>query len=565
MTDEPALVAGSFRLGGLLGTGGSAAVFAADDLTSGLAVALKVLHPHLTERPIARDAFLAEARRAQLLSHPNIIAVVDVGIDDRPDPPIVWIALERAAGATLAEHVALHGPLSSEESIIVVGGVLDALEHAHARGLIHRDVSPSNIMVTRTGGRIQADGVRLLDFGLADASGRATLGSDLLLNVEADGSAGVMGNVDYMSPEQVRGRPVDERGDLYQAGAVLYFAVTGRRPFARTSGESTMRAHLEAPPPVPSVLRSRIPRALDRVVVRAMLKDPDDRFATAAEMRLALAAIAALDAADTAASVPLQRQEPVLNRTGVTRVLGRTVAARGGGRDAVTVVHGVKRDAGPAVARPRSGWGAGVLGVVAVLAIGGAVAFAASAQPTPVAPAPTATTSRPDAVESQAPEVAPTTVSAPASAQVPDLAMLTREEAIAALAAVGLVWGETTVADAAVPRDTVLRSVPAAGEWRRHGESVALVIASGSNVVPGVTDRGRDSATAALRAAGFGVVFVSRPAPPGVAGGTILGSEPGEGSRVVVGEMITVIEAASGGIGTPTPSPIVTPQPSAAP
>ena len=114
----------------------------------------------------------------------------------------------------------------------------------------------------------------------------------MLRSEQTGGRAGVIGNVDYMSPEQVRGAAVDERGDVYQAGAVLYFALTGRPPFARSTPAETMRAHLETPPPVPSVMDSRIPRRLDRLVVRAILKDPADRFASAAEMRAALAAAA---------------------------------------------------------------------------------------------------------------------------------------------------------------------------------------------------------------------------------------------------------------------------------
>lgn len=231
MSGTSRVIAGRFRLGELLGTGGSASVFAAVDERTALNVALKVLHPHLSERPAAREAFLAEARRAQPLRHPHIVGVLGVGVDHGADAPVAWIALERAAGSSLAQHVSRHGPLSPAEAVVVLDGVLQALEAAHAIGLIHRDVSPSNVMVARdASGAVAADGVRLLDFGLADAAGNAALGTDDLLSVDAKGRAGVMGNINYMSPEQVRGMPVDARGDVYQAGALLHFALTGRPP-----------------------------------------------------------------------------------------------------------------------------------------------------------------------------------------------------------------------------------------------------------------------------------------------------------------------------------------------
>ncbi|MGA1827363.1 serine/threonine-protein kinase, partial [Microbacterium sp.] len=312
MSDPSRLISGRYRLGELLGTGGSASVFAAVDAIDGAQVALKILHPHLSDRPAARDAFLAEARRAEPLRHPNIVGVLGVGVDEAGDAPLAWIALERAAGSSLSEHIATLGPLPPDEAAAVIDGILRALEAAHAIGLIHRDVSPANVMVAPDArGVLHVDGVRLLDFGLADAAGKSALGSDDLLSIEATGRAGVLGNVNYMSPEQVRGEAVDARGDLYQAGAVLYFALTGRPPFPRETTGQTMRAHLTAPPPVPSVLDRRIPRTLDRVVVRAMLKDPGDRFASVGAMRAALAGPAPV----AAAAAPQE----------VTRVLGRTM------------------------------------------------------------------------------------------------------------------------------------------------------------------------------------------------------------------------------------------------
>ncbi|WP_157416762.1 serine/threonine-protein kinase, partial [Agromyces allii] len=375
MNARSGLVSGRYRLGELLGSGGSASAFAAVDVETGERVALKVLHPHLSEAPAARDAFLAEARRMQSLRHPNIAGVLDVGVHDGSGDPIAWIALELAGGMSLSEHVERHGPLPVAEALSVADGVLRALEAAHADGLIHRDVSPANVMVAVDAhGRLGADGVRLLDFGLADAAGRAAVGDDILRSETAHddarepgpadgGPAGVIGNVAYMSPEQLRGEPVDERGDLYQVGGLLHFALTGRAPFPRTTPGATMRAHLGSPPPVPSVLDSRIPRDVDRIVVRAMLKDPADRFADAAAMRSAVeaaipGAVGAAGAAGAAGlgtmpdAPPFTAASPDAVRT---RMLGSTrlptSASASGSADTTAVIARAGRPAGAAAGR----------------------------------------------------------------------------------------------------------------------------------------------------------------------------------------------------------------------
>lgn len=295
------LVAGRFRLRGLLGSGGTAAVFAADDTQAGGSVALKLLHPHLAAERRAWDAFFEEVRAAQSISHPGLVEVRDAGIVDA-DPPVVWIAMELVEGVSLDEHVRVAGPLTPAAAVTVCDAVLAALEAAHAGGVVHRDVSPSNIsldpalLAEPLDAERLAASVRLLDFGLADIPGRSTVGADALLSSsdasssDASGAdpAGVVANASYASPEQLAGAAVDERSDLYQLGACLYFALTGRAPFAGPV-PAVVHAHLTAPPPVPSVVRRGIPRPLDRVVTAAMLKRPNDRYADAGAMRAALA------------------------------------------------------------------------------------------------------------------------------------------------------------------------------------------------------------------------------------------------------------------------------------
>ncbi|WP_167040801.1 PASTA domain-containing protein [Salinibacterium sp. ZJ454] len=583
MTDGPSLLSGRFRLGELLGTGGSASVFAADDTHAGAgsdpAVALKILHPHLSERPAAREAFLAEARRAEPLRHPNIVGVRGFGVDDTDGAPLVWIALERAAGSSLSEHVARHGPLAPADAVALIDGTLRALEAAHAIGLIHRDVSPANIMVApaaAAAGALASDGVRLLDFGLADAAGRAALGTEDLLSIESTGRAGVIGNVNYMSPEQVQGMAVDARGDVYQAGAVLYFALTGRPPFSRETTGQTMRAHLTTPPPVPSVTDPRIPRGLDRVVVRAMLKDPADRFASAVAMRAAVAdvGIGAARAADATTTTVMDDApgsgnqitargvtptEPEL----VTRVLGRTVLPpREDGTPASTALAPALAAVPPRPARKRSRSRAGAwfAGTTAALVVGMIVAFAVSASPT--ASVETQPSETPSSEPLTQPEPEPTTDVQPVVSllTVPELTRLSLAEADAALADAGLILGSVTTADSASLRDTVLDSSPAAGGRVRAGSRVALVVASGFNAIPDVAGQGRDAAVAILQAAGFPPSFAYRSAPAGTPTGAILGTNPAASTSVTVGWPITIFEAAPAA-PTPTFTPAPTPTP----
>ncbi|NLP84706.1 protein kinase [Microbacterium sp. CFH 90308] len=553
----PRVLSGRYRLGELLGTGGSASVFAATDQHSGASIAIKVLHPHLSERPAARGAFLAEARRARPLRHPNIVGVLGVGVDESGEAPIAWIALERADGMTLSQHVAARGPLAPADAVVMIDGVLRALEAAHAIGLIHRDVSPSNVMVAPgDAGALDAAGVRLLDFGLADAAGTAALGTDDLLSVEAHGRAGVIGNVNYMSPEHVRGLPVDARGDVYQAGAVLFFALTGRPPFPRETTGRTMRAHLDTAPLAPSALRPGIPRGLDRIVVKAMLKDPGDRYPSAIAMRAAVAAVNP-GAVDSGAPVPtasiLALSASVPDT--VTRVLGRTVVTAGANA-AVSAATGRSRGA----RRPRSRAGTWLAATGGALAIGIVLALAATSAPiTSIEANPSAAPSvSPTAIAPQ-PEPEPSTFEPVVSMMtVPALERLSVAEATRALADAGLVLGAVTLVDSPWPQDVVLGSEPAAGRRISARAPVALTVASGSNIIPEVAGQDRAAAVAALEAAGFMPSFATRSAPADTMPGLIMGTAPAAGVGLAVGGTVTILEAAPEP-RRPTPTPTPTP------
>ncbi|MFC7765215.1 serine/threonine-protein kinase [Leucobacter soli] len=276
-----------FELLRLLGRGGTARVFAAQDLRTGGMLAVKLLHAHLAESPEERSAFLREADILAALHHPGIVRWVGQQTNPRnasiapsaSTSQSSWIATDLVPGRSLGALVRDRGPLDPGDALMAVDAVLDALEAVHLAGFVHRDVTPANVMADVTPGTpLARESVRLIDFGIAGASGEPALGHDV----------GVLGNPLYLSPEQARGEPVTDRGDLYQVGGLLHFLLTGLPPFLRDSPLETRDAHVGAAPTQPSLLRPGLPSQLDALVLRALQKDPAHRFASAADMRAAV-------------------------------------------------------------------------------------------------------------------------------------------------------------------------------------------------------------------------------------------------------------------------------------
>lgn len=557
MTDG--LVAGRFRLTALLGSGGTAAVFAAVDELVERKVALKLLHPHLAADRAAWDAFFEEVRAARSIVHPLIAEVFDAGAVDT-DPPVVWIAMELVDGVTLEEHVREHGPLSGAVARVLIDGVLDALAAAHAGGVVHRDVTPANVMIDpSTLDPFDAEGfrrrLRLLDFGLADVPGRTTRGSDALLSGAVGAAPGVVASVPYASPEQLSGAAVTEASDVYQVGATLYFALTGRPPFEGAT-DVVVRAHLTAPPPLPSVVRRGVERAMDRLVATAMLKRPGDRFADAGAMRRALVATpTGLTAAPPARQAQPRAGEPADDVS--TRVY-RTAVPGGASAAAAPSVAAHLGSAG----RSRSrwpGWGAAAAGAAALIGI---IALSAAAGSAPsAAPTTGAFSSVPTGT---APVATPTpTDSAPVRAEVPAIVGLTVDEARALLRQRGFTVGTETHADGTTAADTVLAADPAPGTRHSPGTAVTLQIASGRNVIPSVIGQSVTDASAALSAAGFvASVEYGGTGEPGV----VVGSSPDAGAVHALGSAVTVrapvAAAPSATPSAPAPSAPPSPQPS---
>lgn len=253
-----------------VGRGGNASIFAATDAT-GAAVAIKVLHPELTVS-VAADRFLREIRYASQLNHPYIARVIDSGETDY----LLWYVMPYVPGESLRHALRREGWLPIARATQVACDVLDALEHAHAHGIAHRDIKPDNIVLSPAG-------AVLVDLGIARAI--ASSGDDRVTR-----SGFVVGTEEYMSPEQAGGAPeVDGRTDLYSLGVVLYEALAGRPPFSSPSAAAVLDMHQHHPAADVRSLRRDVPKPLAAALARALAKTPTDRWATAAEMRAALA------------------------------------------------------------------------------------------------------------------------------------------------------------------------------------------------------------------------------------------------------------------------------------
>jgi serine/threonine protein kinase len=260
-----------YGLEGVLGRGGMSVVFRADNARLGNKVALKVLAPELSEDDTFRERFVRESRVAASISHPNIIPIYDAGDSDG----LLYIVMRYVDGDDLKALLRREGPLPVARACALVSQVGGALYAAHQRGLIHRDIKPGNILIERTEGKNAVEHVYLADFGLTKhAQSRSGLTQ----------TGQFMGTVDYVAPEQIEGKPVDRRADLYSLGCVLYECLTGIVPFQRDSDVAVLWAHVQDSVQPPSSVRADLPPGTDEIVARAMAKSPDDRYQTAADL-----------------------------------------------------------------------------------------------------------------------------------------------------------------------------------------------------------------------------------------------------------------------------------------
>ncbi|HYH28741.1 MAG TPA: Stk1 family PASTA domain-containing Ser/Thr kinase [Actinomycetota bacterium] len=271
MAEKRRVLAGRYEIGSAVGQGGMAKVFRATDEVLGRTVAVKVLAPEFARDQQFVERFRREAQAAAALNHPNIVSVFDTGSENG----VHFIVMEYLEGRTLREVLSQEGPLHPDRAAEVAESISNALGSAHQQNLVHRDIKPGNIMLTPSGD------VKVMDFGIA----RATTGEALTQ------TATVLGTASYFSPEQAKGEPVDQRSDIYSVGCVLYELVTGRAPFTGDSPVAIAYKHVREAPVLPSSINPDVPPALEAVIMKALAKNPANRYQRASEMAADLARV----------------------------------------------------------------------------------------------------------------------------------------------------------------------------------------------------------------------------------------------------------------------------------
>jgi len=269
---QPRLLGGRYQVGELLGYGGMAEVHRGRDLRLGRDVAIKMLRTDLARDATFQMRFRREAQNAASLNHPAIVAVYDTGEERAPTgEALPYIVMEFVNGRTLKELLAVEGRLMPRRAMEITADICAALEFSHRHGIIHRDIKPGNVMLTQNGQ------VKVMDFGIARAlaSGATTMTQ----------TSAVIGTAQYLSPEQARGESVDARSDVYATGCVLYELLTGHPPFVGDNPVSVAYQHVREDPRPPSNSNRDVPPDVDAVVLKALAKNPLNRYQSAAEMR----------------------------------------------------------------------------------------------------------------------------------------------------------------------------------------------------------------------------------------------------------------------------------------
>src|SRR5512136_2852631 len=269
---------GPYEIQAAIGAGGMGEAYKARDTRLDRSVAIKVLPPAFSADPERRARFEREAKTIAGLNHPHICTLHDVGEHEGS----TFLVMEHLTGETLAQRLE-KGPLPLEQALSVATEIADALSAAHRQGVIHRDLKPGNVMLTK-------GGAKLLDFGLAKLKGHgerpaaAHLESAPTQSTPLTGEGMIVGTLQYMAPEQLEGKLADARTDLWALGAILYEMVTGRRAFEGTSAASLIANIMNAEPTPLSTLQPLTPPGVDRLVKRCLAKDPDDRWQSSADL-----------------------------------------------------------------------------------------------------------------------------------------------------------------------------------------------------------------------------------------------------------------------------------------
>jgi eukaryotic-like serine/threonine-protein kinase len=558
---------GRYELAEALGYGGMAEVYRGRDVRLGRDVAVKVLRAELARDPSFLARFRREAQAVASLNHPAIVSVYDTG-EDELDPPhgptVPYIVMEFVEGRTLRDVLHDEGRVLPTRALEIVAEVCEALEYSHQAGIVHRDIKPGNVMLNRTGD------VKVMDFGIARvlASTASTMTQ----------TAAVIGTAQYLSPEQARGEHVDARSDVYSTGCLLYELLAGTPPFTGDSAVAVAYQHVRQDAVPPSTYDADVSPALDAIVLKAMAKNPANRYQSAAEMQADVRR--ALAGAPVEATPLLPGAQPLM------------------AAEATSALRPIDTEPAP---RRRIWWVLlALLAVAAFVAalLGGSLLGARSrvrqvATPALIGQSLTdaqaslarvglqlGTTSRAfsdrpvDTVIEQSPlpsisvptgrSVDVTVSQGVETGSVPKLTGLSQADATAALVAAKLAVGDISQADDPSPAGQVISSDPAAGATIATDSKVSLVVSSGFVAVPSVVGADRATATARLQTAGFPVEITTRDDATAPVNSVLAQNPTG---RVKSGTPITLVVATSPPAPTPTatPSPTLTPTPSPTP
>ncbi|MDG4791016.1 Stk1 family PASTA domain-containing Ser/Thr kinase [Micromonospora sp. WMMD1102] len=576
MTAQARLLGGRYQVGELLGYGGMAEVHRGRDLRLGRDVAIKMLRTDLARDDTFQMRFRREAQNAASLNHPAIVAVYDTGEEIAPTgETLPFIVMEFVNGRTLKEVLAAEGRLMPRRALEITADVCAALEFSHRHGIIHRDIKPGNVMMTQTGQ------VKVMDFGIARAlaSGATTMTQ----------TSAVIGTAQYLSPEQARGEAVDARSDVYAAGCVLFELLCGHPPFVGDSPVSVAYQHVREDPPSPSDLNPDVTPPIDAIVLKALSKNPLNRYQSAAEMRADLLRAAA---GRPVMATPVLREDETMamSHTATTRAIpaGRPMPpAR----------------VGDARRRKASAWviatlsGLGVLAVIALVAalmqnadnnggnpttvevpnVVGSTREAAEntlrqADLTPKLGAAdtsedcevgqvTAQSQQPNSQVEPKSEVEIRVCAGPGTVEIPANLVGGRFEAVESqLKGLGLTVQRKDV-NSGEPKGIVTKVDPAEGREVEPGSSVTVEVSRGNVVeVPRVTGLQEDEARERLEDAGFRVKVVDGEQVPPAEAGEVTGQNPRAGEKRNTGTTVTITvnvpeEDDDPPPNTPTPTP----------
>ncbi|MBB3038052.1 Stk1 family PASTA domain-containing Ser/Thr kinase [Hoyosella altamirensis] len=544
----PRQLSGRYELGETIGFGGMSEVHLARDHRLQRDVAIKVLRADLARDPSFYLRFRREAQNAAALNNSTIVAVYDTGEAHTEAGPLPYIVMEYVDGDTLRDIVRLNGPMTPMKAMEVISDVCTALEFSHSKGIIHRDVKPANIMISRSGA------IKVMDFGIARAISDST-------NTITQ-TATVIGTAHYLSPEQARGEKVGPRSDIYSLGCVLYELATGQPPFTGDSPVAVAYQHVKEDPLPPSQIEPTVPRELDAIILKAISKNPANRYQTAAEMqsdlrraidgqkpsapsvmtdeeRTTIIGISAVpgDEAPMPTADVFPRGRRIVRRSILLVLLVALLAS------AAFAVTWMRRDDAvvmvmvPSVVRLSSAEAQSELGQL------GFEVYTEFRADVSVPEGNVIGTDPPSGTQvARGSQVTVHVSSGPGRVPVPDIAQLTMDEARDALEDAGLELAEDIerVASSAADADLVIRQNPSSGVSVTVGTAVRVTIGTGPELVriPDVTGQNVVIAEANLSAAGFAVdideIDSDEPA------GTVATMSPQGGTQAVSGSIVTI-------------------------